>query len=64
MKGIPSGKTPKTQPVNPSASPAHNSGGNPGKSLPQQGIPGPERTGGPISLRRALTKKKMPSKGL
>jgi len=40
--------------------PAGNSGGNPGKSLPQTAIPGPERTGGPISLKRALAKKTVP----
>jgi hypothetical protein len=64
MKGIPAGKTPKTQPVKPGDSPAHNSGGNPGKSMPQQPIPGAAREGGPISLQRALAKKPMPSKGL
>lgn len=39
---------------------ANNSGGNPGKSMPQRPIPGPERTGGPISLKRALAKKRVP----
>lgn len=43
--------------------PANNSGGNPSKSLPQKPIPGPESTGGPISLRRALAKKSVPSRG-
>lgn len=36
---------------------AHNSGGMPGYSCPQQPIPGPESPGLPPSMRKALTKK-------
>jgi hypothetical protein len=46
------------------SNPAGNSGGGLGKSVPQKAIPGPEKTGGPVSLKRALAKKTMPSKGL
>ena len=46
------------------ANEAGNSGGTLGKSVPQKGIPGPASTGGPVSLKRALAKKTMPSKGL
>lgn len=37
--------------------PACNSGGHPGKSMPTCAIPGPTSSGGPVSLRKALTKK-------
>jgi hypothetical protein len=63
MKGIPAGKIAKTQPVK-GTNDVFNSGGTAGKSVPQRPIPGPTSTGGPISLKRALTKKSMPSKGL
>jgi hypothetical protein len=33
------------------------SGGNPGRSLPQKPIAGPEHPGQPIAMKRALTKK-------
>lgn len=46
------------------SSPAGNSGGGPGRSSPAKAIPGPERTGGPISLKKALARKSMPSKGM
>jgi hypothetical protein len=39
------------------SSPAHNSGGGPGKSMPQMGMPGPKKTGGPVALQKALGKK-------
>lgn len=42
------------------SNPSGNSGGNPGKSVPQKAIPGPTSTGGPISLKRALAKKHVP----
>jgi hypothetical protein len=66
MKGIPKGKIGPTSvdPASKGSNPAANSGGNPGKSVPQKAIPGPATTGGPVALKRALTKKKMPSKGL
>jgi hypothetical protein len=35
----------------------HNSGGTPGHSVPQRPIPGPESTGGPVSLKKALAPK-------
>jgi hypothetical protein len=35
----------------------NNSPGGPGESLPQKPIPGPESTGGPISLKKALAPK-------
>jgi hypothetical protein len=38
-------------------SPAGNSGGGPGRSFAQKAIPGPERTGQPIAMKKALTKK-------
>lgn len=59
MANVHSGK-PGSSSVLPSAkgsNPASNSGGNPGKSMPQKAIPGPTSTGGPISLKRALKKK-------
>lgn len=42
------------------SNPAFTSGGHPGKSMPQQPIPGPTSTGGPIALKRALAKKRVP----
>lgn len=42
------------------SNPSNTSGGHPGKSQPQKPIPGPERTGGPIALKRALAKKTVP----
>ena len=51
-------------PVRPSGNPANNSGGNPGKVKAQGAIPGPTKTGGPVSLKKALAKKSMPGKGL
>lgn len=39
------------------SNPANTSGGHPGKSMPQQPIPGPTSTGGPSSLKRALAHK-------
>lgn len=33
------------------------SGGNPGRSIPQKPIAGPEHPGQPVSMRRALSKK-------
>jgi hypothetical protein len=36
---------------------ANNTGGTGGESLPQKPIPGPESTGGPVSLKRALARK-------
>jgi hypothetical protein len=46
------------------SNPVHNSGGGPGKSSPQVGIPGPKTTGGPSSLKKALAKKPASSRGL
>ena len=43
---------------------ANNTGGGPNKTFPQKPIPGPERTGGPVSLQKALKKKSMPGKGI
>jgi hypothetical protein len=42
------------------SNPSAGSGGTPGKSVPQKAIPGPASTGGPISLKRALAKKRVP----
>lgn len=39
------------------SNPAGNSGGNPGRSLAQKPIPGPEHPGQPIARKRALAKK-------
>jgi hypothetical protein len=39
------------------SSPVGNSGGGPGHSFAQKAIPGPEHTGLPISMKRALAKK-------
>ena len=36
---------------------ANNTGGTPGKSLSQRPIPGPESTGGPVSMKKALAPK-------
>jgi hypothetical protein len=36
---------------------ANNTGGTGGESVPQKPIPGPEHTGLPISMKRALAKK-------
>lgn len=62
MANVHSGK-PGSSSVMPSAkgsNPAGNSGGNPGKSMPQKAIPGPGSTGGPASLKKALAKKHVP----
>lgn len=62
MANVHSGK-PGSSSVMPSAkgsNPASNSGGNPGKSMPQKAIPGPASTGGPVSLKKALAKKHVP----
>lgn len=45
----------------PKGSMAHNTGGSPGESLAQQPIPGPETTGGPVSMKKALAKKPLNS---
>jgi hypothetical protein len=42
------------------SNPSNTSGGHPGKSHPQEPIPGPTSTGGPISLKKALKKKSVP----
>jgi len=42
---------------------AYNTGGTGGESVSQKPIPGPESTGGPVSLRRALTKKSTTAPG-
>jgi hypothetical protein len=39
------------------ANTAHNTGGNAGKSLPQQPIAGPENPGPPEAMRKALARK-------
>jgi hypothetical protein len=44
------------------SNPVNNSGGNPGKSMPQKPIPGPTKTGGPVSLKKALARKPVPTK--
>jgi hypothetical protein len=41
----------------------NNSGGMGGYSCPQQPIPGPESSGGPASMRKALAKKSTPDRG-
>lgn len=45
----------------PSGNPANNSGGNPGKSMPQRPIPGSGKSGPPASMRKALAKKNVPT---
>lgn len=40
---------------------AYNTGGTGGEALPQKPIPGPESTGGPVSMRKALAKKHLSS---
>lgn len=45
------------------SNPAANSGGNPGKSLPQKPIPGPEHAGPPPAMRKALAKKSTRDRG-
>jgi hypothetical protein len=65
MKGIPTGKIgPRDVVPVRGGNTVNNTGGNAGKSMPQKPIPGPVTTGGPVSLKRALAKKSMPSKGL
>ena len=39
------------------SNPANTSGGHPGKSQPQQPIPGPSSPGQPPSMKKALAKK-------
>ncbi len=60
-----SGK-PGSSSVMPSAkgsSPVANSGGGPGKSVPQKAIPGPEHPGQPPAMRKALAKKPTRDRG-
>jgi hypothetical protein len=45
----------------PRSNTANNTGGMAGKVIEQKPIPGPETTGGPISMKKALAKKRMPS---
>jgi len=45
------------------SNPAANSGGNPGKSMPQKPIPGPDSPGQPPAMRKALAKKSTPDRG-
>ena len=40
-----------------------NSGGSGCSSMPQRGIPGPQSTGGPPSMKKALAKKPLYNKG-
>lgn len=56
MKGIPGGKIgPKSvDAASKGSNPAHNSGGTPGRSVPQSPIPGPTKPGQPISMQKAL----------
>lgn len=42
------------------SNPSNTSGGSPGKSMPQKPIPGPASSGGPVALKKALTKKRVP----
>ena len=42
------------------SNPAANSGGNPGRSMPQRPIPGPEHTGQPPAMKKALARKSVP----
>lgn len=51
------GKGPSGTNSAPEHNTVHNSPGCCGESMPQQPISGPERTGGPIALKRALAKK-------
>lgn len=41
------------------SNPANNSGGTPGKSVPQSPIPGPSSPGQPPSMKKALAKKSL-----
>ena len=41
----------------------HNTGGSAGRSYPQKPVSCPENPGPPPSMRKALAKKSMPSKG-
>lgn len=43
--------------------PSHNSGGSPGRSVVQMPIPGPESTGGPVALKKALMRKSIANRG-
>lgn len=45
------------------SNPAFTSGGNPGKSMPQQAIPGPKSPGQPIAMKKALAKKPNTDRG-
>lgn len=47
-------------PASRGSNPAATSGGTPGRSEAQKPIPGPQSTGGPIALRKALAKKRVP----
>ena len=44
-------------PASRGSNPANGSGGHPGKSMPQQAIPGPSSPGQPIAMKKALAKK-------
>ncbi len=60
-----SGK-PGSSSVMPSAkgsNPVSNSGGNPGKSMPQKAIPGSGHSGPPPAMRKALAKKSNRDRG-
>lgn len=62
----PKSSKPGASSVMPSArgrNPAGNSGGTPGRSEPQKKIPGPEKTGQPIAMRKALAKKPQRDRG-
>jgi hypothetical protein len=61
-RGKPGGTS--VDPASKGSNPAKNSGGNPGKSMPQGPIPGATKTGGPVSLKKALAKKTLPPKGM
>lgn len=50
-------------PASRGSNPVFTSGGHPGKSMPQQAIPGPKSPGQPIAMKRALAKKAVPSRG-
>jgi hypothetical protein len=50
-------------PASRGSNPVNNSGGHPGKSVPQKPIPGPTSPGQPIAMKKALAKKSRPDKG-
>lgn len=51
-------------PVRPAGKPANNVAGTPGKVVAQSPIPGPAAPGQPASLKKALSRKPVRSKGL